>query len=753
MPEIIEIISPATQFIEIVEVGPAGPPVSDGDKGGVVVSGNGAIWSVKRRLYAENVVVGSGSSQRATIQTYLDQLEESGGTLDLPDGPITINDATQLKIPSFVTMQGGRGGTTLVLGASCPTGFVIRNKTFDTQSPALIDDGVWLKDMIIDGSARGQRNTWLTNSAFVAITDPINDYLPGGCLSPATPATITGTFSGGYLVSLTIVSGGAGYVYPPSLRIVGNAGAEGMYINLTTSGGSVTGYTVADPGNGNYTSATFTVLGGGADPAGTGGLTPVGSALIAANRRNQNYTTRWSGITFIKTKNSGCEGVTFKNIYGDAMASQGSHGITSRNNVFVDGGKEDFVGMCHWFGAYSSEGNPGYRRTTSARITGCNVENWARSFAIFDGEGCLISDNVINGCGEGMIAAGVGSTGIVFCHNIVDGVNITDIVGTGFEVSDDPVVEANVFKNISGPVLGVDGTGGARVSGNTIYAHPSPPTTFPAGPYSERYGYADGAAARAFLQIPWSNRSSPFRFFDSSLSASAPQGFTLERNRIVVESGGRFDSLVNFLGIGSRPNALGNIIIRDNDLLMAPTTDIYDSASAAEWIDPAKPFIVRDNLGAMAATAYEKDIGTRTLANVTTAQSILGSAAPPIRAGTKGQFEIEFVLVRTAGTSVRVDFTLGAGTATLSSPWYDWNSLVLQEDVTADTEVTGWNDDGDLHDIVPAFTTSRARVKIKGRVTCDARGLFDPALTLSAAPGGAPQLTGLYFKFVETGLA
>ena len=138
-------------------------------------------------------------------------------------------------------------------------------------------------------------------------------------------------------------------------------------------------------------------------------------------------------------------------------------------------------------------------------------------------------------------------------------------------------------------------------------------------------------------------------------------------------------------------------------------------------------------------------------ANVTTAQNIIGVGVTLV-GSTVYQFEAEFYVLKTAGTTSHT-FNFGfGGTATLNNIAYSglqvslgtstWNYL------DAGTSGFAFNTAA----ITATGSTSTAAgiartLKIKGTVSINAGGTFIPQYALSAAPGGAfTTQMGSYFK-------
>jgi hypothetical protein len=82
----------------------------------------------------------------------------------------------------------------------------------------------------------------------------------GGTTTTPTTRTATGTavVTSGFVTSITLTDGGAGYTSAPVVTITGGGG-NGATATATVSGGTVTGFTVTSPGSGYGSAPTVTV--------------------------------------------------------------------------------------------------------------------------------------------------------------------------------------------------------------------------------------------------------------------------------------------------------------------------------------------------------------------------------------------------------------------------------------------------------------------------------------------------------------
>lgn len=82
----------------------------------------------------------------------------------------------------------------------------------------------------------------------------------GGTTTTPTTRTATGTavVTSGFVTSITLTDGGAGYVSAPSVTIT-DGGGSGATATATVSGGAVTGFSITSPGSGYGSAPTVTI--------------------------------------------------------------------------------------------------------------------------------------------------------------------------------------------------------------------------------------------------------------------------------------------------------------------------------------------------------------------------------------------------------------------------------------------------------------------------------------------------------------
>lgn len=132
--------------------------------------------------------------------------------------------------------------------------------------------------------------------------------------------------AGSGITSISIATGGAGYVMPPQV-IISDASGTGATAFAVVSGGAVTGITVTSPGN-NYSAPTVTLVGGGYMVPATintvaiaanvsGGLTKTGGGTLTLSG---GYT--YTGPTVVTGGTLSLNtGITFPGTPGDVIVS------------------------------------------------------------------------------------------------------------------------------------------------------------------------------------------------------------------------------------------------------------------------------------------------------------------------------------------------------------------------------------------------------------------------------------------------
>jgi hypothetical protein len=153
--------------------------------------------------------------------------------------------------------------------------------------------------------------------------------------------TATAVLSGGGITSISLTSGGSGYITPPTVSIVASAGDGGSAATATAvlSGAGLTGITVVSGGSGyNSPSINFSG-GGGGSGADAQAVLSGGISSITLVNAGSGYTTEPT-VTLSGGGGSGATAVATTDgnvITSIAIVSQGS-GYTSEPTVVITGG-------------------------------------------------------------------------------------------------------------------------------------------------------------------------------------------------------------------------------------------------------------------------------------------------------------------------------------------------------------------------------------------------------------------------------
>ena len=532
---------------------------------------------------AGQVVTDGVTDNAAVIQTALDSLAGTGGTVLLPPGRIRFD--TALLLQDHVCLAGaGRDLTVLVEGTGLGSGDAMYNVNYSLVDGSLGAPGIIIRDLTIDGALR-EPPKWLSKADGTPVTDPEADYLPGGCLAPASQALLNLEVSNGQVSAVTILSGGSGYDFLPAVWVSGDG--YGARIGVTISGGAVATAFIQDSGTG-YTAAAAVVAGGGADPA---------VALYAADRRNSAYAVLPKTVTFVKAYNPRIENVGFYRSGGNAITDAGCNRLIVRDCHFEEGGQSDFVGSCIWTGGYGSnpQTEPYYRNSSDLTFEGNSVKDWKRSIATISSIRPVFSNNVIDGWGESCFFVTDKAVSPMIRGNRARRGKATDILCAFVEGVNDTSVIGNHVEDCDGRNVTIADHGGSRVIGNCFVAPQNRVRSAPFGPFSERVGYSQGSQPIAGSQFPLLVSSAIVLSDQDSSPLNAPKSFIMSDNRFSHDGGGSFAYALDF----SRGalNAIGDVILTGNDITDAPGMGLFNAANAAMALDPAAQFIVENNPG------------------------------------------------------------------------------------------------------------------------------------------------------------
>jgi hypothetical protein len=180
--------------------------------------------------------------------------------------------------------------------------------------------------------------------------------------------------------------------------------------------------------------------------------------------------------------------------------------------------------------------------------------------------------------------------------------------------------------------------------------------------------------------------------------------------------------------------------------ILALTSNTLTSPAAAGNIEYTSPIFaatpISTERGIVPTQQYYRLNSAVVGANANTAQSLFGVGVT-LSASTVYEFEISFVLNKTAGTTSN---TMGfgfAGTATLNNILYSCFALGIASSTSGPSigtlsygsyAITAANTATNMQTVTAAISWV---VTIKGTVSVNAGGTFIPQYTPSAAPGGA----------------
>jgi hypothetical protein len=178
--------------------------------------------------------------------------------------------------------------------------------------------------------------------------------------------------------------------------------------------------------------------------------------------------------------------------------------------------------------------------------------------------------------------------------------------------------------------------------------------------------------------------------------------------------------------------------------ILVLTSDTLSSPAAAGQIEYSSPIIAATPIGTQRGIVptqqYYRLDAALAGANATGAQSIFGVGVT-LSASTIYEFEIEFLLSKTAGTTSHTVSIGFGGTATVNNILYNGfgsggmgslnvtsnSAIYLVINTASATAVTG----------AQTAATNYVGYLLKGTVSVNVGGTFIPQYTLSAAPGGA----------------
>lgn len=524
----------------------------------------------------------------------------NGGSVILPPGSVWA-DTAEWKIPSYTSLGCRAKPRAKVVLSAQTSRRQISNRTINTVDTALTNPGIKIFGIEFDGSAK-DFPVWLSRADGTPVTDPWADYLPGGCLAPTTQATATATVSAGAVSSYTVVSGGSGYVYPPTAIVTG----DGFFAtaNVTISGGVVTGITPRQQGEG-YTTATIQIVGGGADPS---------TALYAANRRNQNWSRGLDMIVLFKADRPEIYDCKFTSYHATTIADQGCDELLVHDNEWFDCGQIDFVGNCLWSQAYGSLSSPtaSTRQSTNTRFYNNKIKKQRRSVCLLGGADQWAYDNEIDGWGESCFYVNNWCTRATIHTNKAKGGRYTDITCAFVETTgtDFNRIYGNQVSDCQGPYIILGGPGRNIAKDNVLSATaPVGRLALPYSPFSERVGYQQGTAAIAGTYEAYKDSSF---IVCKSQAGIIPSSLEIVGNTFVCPTVNWIRDCIGVLR-GPLNGMTGEVLIQGNNKPAAATT-LYNVAEFAQFVSDINNVRVLANFG---HSSLREAVTTRELVTLT----------------------------------------------------------------------------------------------------------------------------------------
>jgi hypothetical protein len=202
---------------------------------------------------------------------------------------------------------------------------------------------------------------------------------------------------------------------------------------------------------------------------------------------------------------------------------------------------------------------------------------------------------------------------------------------------------------------------------------------------------------------------------------------------------------------------MSGLLFSTDSLSGTPTTGTTEYNGTALYFTPSgtQRGVIPGQQMFVLGTAYT---GT----NATGAQSIFGlTNGVTLSSGTTYAFEADITLVKSAGTtSHTISFGFAGSTATLNNILYDIR--VIFTSISLNTYIGSSNYQAVVSNTSSAVVTTGATAVagltwngvVKGTVSINAGGTFNPQYTLSAAPGGAyTTQAGSYFLIYPIGVS
>jgi hypothetical protein len=350
--------------------------------------------------------------------------------------------------------------------------------------------------------------------------------------------------------------------------------------------------------------------------------------VVAADRRNADYSLNSSVFAMIKVERPIIERVTFINQNSFGVSDLGCLSMRVRNCTFNNHGKIDNISSGVWT---QSNGNP-----KSPDVSFQDSEDHITEHCLFDcnrsaitlssSKGGKFRFNKIERTGESAVYVGSNGNyngGEIEIHNNEFGENtITDIVSNQVELSknDRVYIYNNTFYESNGKSIGVPGCKSVEIFNNRFINQVARTvSTYPYGPFSERYGFNVGGTPVAGDAL-----SSYSIIMLSNQDSIGSDSIDIYNNHFENDGVTTYEDSIIGLTKATGSNLMKNIRFRGNDASLLDSSLTLYSASAnvlnTEYsidtydntgTDTARAIIIKQSIASGTTGAQYQQIGFR----------------------------------------------------------------------------------------------------------------------------------------------
>lgn len=348
--------------------------------GALDISGSATVtssagWPVIGRFAGSFGVMNlsGGSFTQASAGNGLLIGEVGNGTLNQTGGSLEIAGGTGLRISNGATGSGAvnlNGGTLTTTGVSMNGG-----------AGRIYLNGGLLK-------AGPTANTAFMGGLTSALVGPAGARIDTNGKNITVSQSLAAAAGNG-VSSITVGTGGAGYMGQPVVSITGGGGTGASAI-ATVVGGVVTGFVITNPGTGYTDVPTVTLYGGGATTAATG------AAALGPVATDGGLVKSGAGILTLSGSNSYKGGTTVNN---GTLALGGNEVLADTGALTITGADFDVGGFSDTVGAVT---------LNSGNLTGTGGSLTATSFAVGNTSGAATVSAGLSGTGVNLTKSGAG---------------------------------------------------------------------------------------------------------------------------------------------------------------------------------------------------------------------------------------------------------------------------------------------------------------------------------------------------------